>query len=589
MAEPALQYDELEDIEPIEIPAGGIATFLTAREGIAADSDDEIPQGGIAQVKAVADQLAEFGRYEDQYMVHAAHGETVIPMEVFRKNPILKENIYKQMRDMGLEPERYVVGSDFNSINPVTGQPEFFLKKIFKGVKNVFKGIKKVFKVVAPTLLTIGLNAIPGVGTIAAAALSGGIMGLASGQGLEGALKGAAIGGLTAGLFKGVSGAMGAAKEGGNVLQGAKAGFLAGPQETAFAAGRAAVSPDVLTPTAGLQVDLSDKVTAEVDLPTPEINVKPTEVASTLDTRIPDNIPVSNVSATAPTTTATPFDATAALKPTEIDLQPLSTLGQPGAGIPTAGTLDASRLAQSGTTLGVSPATVADAAATAPMRATTPIDAVQRILGVDEFKGNRNILGGLKDLFLPGGTRTEAEIRSILADRGITEAANPALFKSELTRLARRGLVERALPLGIAALGIGSLTQEKPADFNVDEMPTGMDLYTANPYRYSVGTIQPRRSPFQIKTLGRSDFTTGNVYQPVPGQAEGGAIDENIFPRMNGPIEGPGTETSDDIPAMLSDGEFVMTAKAVRGAGNGSRQEGMKNMYQMMSNFESRA
>ena len=580
MAEPALQYDEFEDIEPIEIPAGGIATFLTAKEGMFAD-DDNIPQGGIAQVKAVAAQLAEFGRHEDEYMVHAAHGETVIPMEVFRKNPILKENIYKQMRDMGLEPERYVVGSEFNSINPVTGQPEFFLKKLFKG-------IKKVFKVVAPTLLTIGLNAIPGIGTIAAAALSGGIMGLASGQGIEGALKGAAIGGLTAGIFKGVSGAMGAAKEGGNVLQGAKAGFLAGPQETAFAAGRAAVSPDVLTPTAGLQVDLSDKVTAEVDLPTPEINVKPTEVASTLDTRIPDNIPVSNVSTTVPTTTATPFDATAALKPTEIDLQPLSTLGQPGAGVPTTGTLDASRLAQSGTTLGASAGTVADAAGgiTSSTRATTAGDALQRILGTGEYEGQRNILGGLKDLFLPGATRSDAEIRRILVERGIdpSSAAGKKLFES----LATRG-ISRFAPLGIAALGASALQQQEPTDFGVDEMPTGMDLYTANPYRYSVGTIQPRRSPFQIKTLGRSDFTTGNVYQPVPGQAEGGAIDENVFPRMNGPIEGPGTETSDDIPAMLSDGEFVMTAKAVRGAGNGSRQEGMKNMYQMMSNFESRA
>ena len=543
--------------------------------------DDNIPQGGIAQVKAVADQLAEFGRHEDEYMVHAAHGETVIPMEVFRKNPILKENIYKQMRDMGLEPERYVVGSEFNSINPVTGQPEFFLKKLFKG-------IKKVFKVVAPTLLTIGLNAIPGIGTIAAAALSGGIMGLASGQGIEGALKGAAIGGLTAGIFKGVSGAMGAAKEGGNVLQGAKAGFLAGPQETAFAAGRAAVSPDVLTPTAGLQVDLSDKVTAEVDLPTPEINVKPTEVASTLDTRIPDNIPVSNVSTTVPTTTATPFDATAALKPTEIDLQPLSTLGQPGAGVPTTGTLDASRLAQSGTTLGASAGTVADAAGgiTSSTRATTAGDALQRILGTGEYEGQRNILGGLKDLFLPGATRSDAEIRRILVERGIdpSSAAGKKLFES----LATRG-ISRFAPLGIAALGASALQQQEPTDFGVDEMPTGMDLYTANPYRYSVGTIQPRRSPFQIKTLGPSDFTTGNIFQAVPRQAEGGAIDENVFPRMNGPIEGPGTETSDDIPAMLSDGEFVMTAKAVRGAGNGSRQEGMKNMYQMMSNFESRA
>ena len=40
---------------------------------------------------------------------------------------------------------------------------------------------------------------------------------------------------------------------------------------------------------------------------------------------------------------------------------------------------------------------------------------------------------------------------------------------------------------------------------------------------------------------------------------------------------------------MLSDGEFVMTAKAVRGAGNGSREAGMRNMYNMMSRFERNA
>ena len=68
--------------------------------------------------------------------------------------------------------------------------------------------------------------------------------------------------------------------------------------------------------------------------------------------------------------------------------------------------------------------------------------------------------------------------------------------------------------------------------------------------------------------------------------ADGGGIDTSNFPRRNGRISGPGTETSDDIPAMLSDGEFVMTAKAVRGAGNGSREAGMRNMYNMMSRFE---
>jgi hypothetical protein len=37
---------------------------------------------------------------------------------------------------------------------------------------------------------------------------------------------------------------------------------------------------------------------------------------------------------------------------------------------------------------------------------------------------------------------------------------------------------------------------------------------------------------------------------------------------------------------MLSDGEFVFTAKAVRGMGNGSRLAGAKKMYKMMKMLE---
>tara|TARA_R110002126_G_scaffold264163_1_gene407144 strand:- start:666 stop:1184 length:519 start_codon:yes stop_codon:yes gene_type:complete len=53
-----------------------------------------------------------------------------------------------------------------------------------------------------------------------------------------------------------------------------------------------------------------------------------------------------------------------------------------------------------------------------------------------------------------------------------------------------------------------------------------------------------------------------------------------------GEIMGPGSGTSDSIPARLSDGEFVMTADAVRGAGNGSRDMGAARMYDLMSRFE---
>jgi hypothetical protein len=61
------------------------------------------------------------------------------------------------------------------------------------------------------------------------------------------------------------------------------------------------------------------------------------------------------------------------------------------------------------------------------------------------------------------------------------------------------------------------------------------------------------------------------------------------YPRKTGQINGPGTATSDSIPAMLSDGEFVMTAKAVRGAGKGDRRAGAKRMYALMNQLEQNA
>jgi hypothetical protein len=72
----------------------------------------------------------------------------------------------------------------------------------------------------------------------------------------------------------------------------------------------------------------------------------------------------------------------------------------------------------------------------------------------------------------------------------------------------------------------------------------------------------------------------------IAGLAQGG------YPRRNGQITGPGTEKSDSIPAMLSDGEFVLTAKAVRGAdptGKGSRRAGAKQMYKLMHQLEKNA
>ena len=128
------------------------------------------------QIKDIAGGLASFGRHGDTYMVHAAEGETVIPAEILQANPKLKQDLFRQMQMMGIEnPNRYIVGSSLNSINPVTGQPEFFFKKILKFAKKA-----------APIII--------GAYNPQLGAATGAALGATSGGGLKGALAGGATG-----------------------------------------------------------------------------------------------------------------------------------------------------------------------------------------------------------------------------------------------------------------------------------------------------------------------------------------------------------------------------------------------------------
>ena len=89
----------------------------------------------------------------------------------------------------------------------------------------------------------------------------------------------------------------------------------------------------------------------------------------------------------------------------------------------------------------------------------------------------------------------------------------------------------------------------------------------------------------------RKEHYIGDLDFSNLGFADGGSTN---FPRKNGQIAGPGTERSDDIPAMLSDGEFVVNAKAVRGIGSlmgpgkpkskaEQRREGARAMYALQN------
>ena len=117
---------------------------------------------------------------------------------------------------------------------------------------------------------------------------------------------------------------------------------------------------------------------------------------------------------------------------------------------------------------------------------------------------------------------------------------------------------------------------------------------------------QQRRPRFNtlMTDLEQEQFRTGERNPNYRGVAAPGTPVVNYRPKqmaMGGYIEGPGTGTSDSIPAAiyqnggrvqeaaLSDGEFVMTEAAVKGAGNGNRDLGAAKMYQMMDQFERRA
>ena len=153
-------------------------------------------EGGITQNRQAAEMLADLGRGGDIYMVHAAEGETVLPLEVLENNPRLKNMIYTQMKELGLEPEQYIVGNELNSINPDTGQPEFLFKFIKKIVKNVVNVVKKIAPVVLAIAAPILLPTMP----VALAAGLGSTAGnLIQGKSLSDSLKSGVITGLTAG------------------------------------------------------------------------------------------------------------------------------------------------------------------------------------------------------------------------------------------------------------------------------------------------------------------------------------------------------------------------------------------------------
>tara|TARA_A100000171_G_C2136697_1_gene150830 strand:+ start:201 stop:1382 length:1182 start_codon:yes stop_codon:yes gene_type:complete len=150
-----------------------------------------LQQGGLADFQDAVTALKNLGRFEDDTIAHVATGETIVPMEVFDENPELRDQVFTSMAKLGINPAEYIVGSNLNSINPITGQPEFFLKKLVKKLKKA-----------APIVLPLAASFIPGASPflIGAAGTAGGLIG--GQKPSQALLSGITAGGL-AGLAKG--------------------------------------------------------------------------------------------------------------------------------------------------------------------------------------------------------------------------------------------------------------------------------------------------------------------------------------------------------------------------------------------------
>ena len=202
-------------------------------------------------------------------------------------------------------------------------------------------------------------------------------------------------------------------------------------------------------------------------------------------------------------------------------------------------------------------------------------------------------LGGL----LPKATAVPANVLQA-AGSGNPVVLKDAIMKGAVQKPSVLGSIvnfAKANPLKTAGavLGLGALSgageeEKKKSQFE--------DVY---------GTMDPLRD---LDDAGMGGVTTVPFSQYGPNllnRAMGGEINglkqiglnKGGFPRKNGKIAGPGTETSDDIPAMLSDGEFVINAKTVRGLGRAmggegtkeSRDRGSKFLYSLQRKYGNRA
>jgi hypothetical protein len=191
--------------------------------------------------------LADMGRFGDNQMVHAQTGEMVVPQSILQENPQIGMGLNQALVNQGLDPQRQIVGSGAGSMNPMTGQQEFF-------------DLGKILKTVAPIAIGAmlgpgagaGIGSMFGAGSAAGSFLSNPFVGRAITGALTSKLGGAKTkDALMAGLLSGGIGALtgGMGSEGSIGSDATKQGALKAGQFSAKEIAANQLVPDAVSKT----------------------------------------------------------------------------------------------------------------------------------------------------------------------------------------------------------------------------------------------------------------------------------------------------------------------------------------------------
>lgn len=212
---------------------------------------------------------------------------------------------------------------------------------------------------------------------------------------------------------------------------------------------------------------------------------------------------------------------------------------------------------------------------------------------IDTTKAAAPPPGGISNL-IDSATGAVKSAYTGLTENPLTNALGSTADKlgiSDVLKSPTEWVKANPVPAVALAGGAGYLLSQGGGDNGNSPSDYESALAAATPSMQTMANKAIPTREQRVATYPYTQFNVKNFLAPTTTPAyvsakDGGHITDA---RAGGHLRGPGTGTSDSIPARLSDGEFVWTAKAVRGAGGGNRDKGAKVLYDLMHKYERRA